>query len=109
MQFPHELTVITPVEVPDDYGNPTPRLDYGPTAPRRVVWANVQPVGSSEPAAPARTPVVTRWRVFTFDPIGARERVQWRGRVFEVDGEPDVWAPRFGRAHHELTLRHVEG
>jgi hypothetical protein len=109
MQLPHRLTVISPVAVPDDYDNPNPRQDYGPLAPRRTVWANVQPDASTEPAAPARGPVVTGWRVFTYDPIGARERVVWNGRVCEVDGEPSRWSPRFGRVHYELVLRHVEG
>ncbi|NUT90524.1 MAG: hypothetical protein HOY78_00710 [Saccharothrix sp.] len=35
--------------------------------------------GSSEPAQPARQPVVTRWRSFTIQPVTARDRIEWRG------------------------------
>ncbi|WP_026424674.1 phage head completion protein [Actinokineospora inagensis] len=108
--LPHRLVVITPVEMRDEYDNPTPVLDYGPTAPRRTVAANVQPLTSTEPAVvQERAPVVTRWRVFTREEITARERVVWDGRVCEVDGRTARWAPRFGHVHYELVLRHVEG
>lgn len=109
MQLPHPLVVITPIETTDAYDNPTPALDYGPTAPRRTIRAHVQPVASQESAEPGRAPVVTRWRAFTRAPIAARERVEWRGWVFEVDGAPDHWSPRFGHTHFEVVLRHVQG
>lgn len=109
MQLPHRLVVITPTEIVDGYDNPVPRLDYGPTAPRRAVWAHVQPLASDESAEPGRSSVVTRWRAFTRVPVDARERVEWHGLMFEVDGAPAQWSPRFGHSHHELVLRHVQG
>lgn len=109
MQFPHRLVVITPTPITDEYDNPTPRLDYGPDAPRRTVWGLLQPAESREPAQAGRAAVVTSWRLFTAAPVTARERVQWRGRVFEINGAPSWWSPRFGYTHYEAQLTHVEG
>ncbi|WP_328611778.1 hypothetical protein OG943_22550 [Amycolatopsis sp. NBC_00345] len=109
MQLPHRLTVVTPVPITDEYTNPVPRLTYGPDAPRRIVAGLVQPGSSTEPVVPGRQPVVTSWRAFTAEPVTARERIEWDGRTFEIAGEPARWSPRFGYAHYELTLTHVEG
>jgi hypothetical protein len=109
MQLPHRLVVITPVAVADEYDNPAPRLDYGPTAARREIWGRLQPAGSREDPQPGRQPLITTWRLFTFAPLNARERIEWRGRVFDVRGEPDAWSPRFGHTHYEATLTTVEG
>lgn len=109
MQLPHSLIVVTPVPVPDEYGNPVLRLTYGPNAPRRKVSGLVQPDSSTEPVVPGRQPVVTSWRAFTAEQVTARERIEWDGRTFEVAGEPARWSPRFGYVHYELTLTHVEG
>lgn len=109
MQLPHRLVVLTPVATVDEYGNPVPRLDYGPGASLRTVYAHVQPISSAEHAEPGRSPVLSRWRVFTRSPIGAHERIEWRGLVLEVDGQPLSWAPRFGHTHFEVVLRHVAG
>jgi hypothetical protein len=64
----------------------------------------LQPGASTEPVQPGRTPVVTTWRLFTAAPIGARERIAWQGRVFEVTGEPSWWSPRLGHTHYEAHL-----
>ena len=109
MQFPHQLEVITPTESTDAYDNPTPQLEYGPDAPRRTAWGLLQPGGSTEPVQPGRAPVVTTWRLFTGAPLGARERIVWHGRVFEVTGDPAYWSPRFGHTHYEARLTHVQG
>ncbi|MEV6448453.1 hypothetical protein [Amycolatopsis sp. NPDC051716] len=109
MRLPHLLTVVSPVATTDEYGNPVPRLTYGPDAPRRIVPGLVQPGSSTEPAVPGRQPVVTSWRAFTAEPVTARERIEWDSRTFEVTGEPARWSPRFGYVHYELTLTHVEG
>jgi hypothetical protein len=103
------LTVITPAEVPDEYDNPTPHLDYGPTAQRRQVRGLLQPRTGSTAAEPGRQSISTTWWVFTADPIRAHERIEFDGRVFDVDGEPEPWSPRPGRSHFETTLTHVIG
>ncbi|CRK55430.1 hypothetical protein [Alloactinosynnema sp. L-07] len=109
MQLPHRLTVVNPVEVMDAYGNPVPELHYGSAASLRTVYAHMQPLASTEHAEPGRAAVVSRWRVWAIEPIGPQERVEWRGMVFEVDGEPLVFTPRFGHTHFEIVLRRVEG
>jgi hypothetical protein len=96
------------VPVTDAYDNPVPDLDYGPAAARRVAWGHLQPAGSTESAEPGRRPVVTAWRLFSIEPVTARERVEWQGQVLDVDGEPDQFEPRFGRVHWESRLKHVE-
>lgn len=109
MQLPHRLVVVTPVETTDEYDNPVPSRDYGPDAARRRIRGLVQPGGSSKPTEPGRQPVVTTWRLFTGSLIAARERIAWRDRVFEVDGEPAQWSPRPGHTHYEARLTQVEG
>jgi hypothetical protein len=109
MHLPHRLIVITPTELVDEYDNPTPALDYGPAAPRRILWGLLQPTGSTETAEPGRAPVTMSWRLFTLQAIGARERIEWNGRVLQVDGEPARWSPRFGHTHYEATVTAVEG
>lgn len=98
--------------MPDEYGNPVPRLDYGPAAPRRAMRGLLQPRTSSEQAEhtePGRHAVTGTWWLLTFEPIRARERVEHDGRVYAVDGEPERWAPRPGHVHYETTLTHTEG
>jgi hypothetical protein len=101
--------VISPIETPDEYDNPTPRLDYGPDAPRRPMRGLLQPRDSTDQAEPGRHAVTGTWWLLTFDPIRARERVVHNGRVYAVDGEPDHWSPRPGHVHYETTLTHTEG
>ncbi|MCU1680118.1 MAG: hypothetical protein JWQ81_857 [Amycolatopsis sp.] len=108
MQFPHRVVIVTPQLVTDSYDNPTPQLVYGDDTPRRTVWGLVQPGSSAEPAQPGRQPVLTSWRLFTASPVAARERVEWRGQVLDVAGEPSWWSPRFG-THYEARLTHVQG
>lgn len=101
--------MITPAEVTDAYDNPTPQLEYGRDAPRRTLRGLLQPSTSTEPATLARQPVVTSWRLFTTAPLNARERIEWLGQVFEVDGDPSYWSPRFGHTHYETRLVHIHG
>lgn len=109
MQLPHRLTLITPLGVVDEYGNPVLRLDYGPGAARRAIAGLMQPTGSAPNPEPGRTAVVSTWRLFTTSPVTARDRILWQGKVFQVTGEPSWWSPRFGHTHYEATLTHVEG
>ncbi|NUT47327.1 MAG: hypothetical protein HOV94_08445 [Saccharothrix sp.] len=109
MQLPHRFLIVTPTTATDEYDNPTPALDYGPDAQRRVAWGHLQPAGSTESAEPGRRPVVTRWRLFSIEPVTAHQRIEWRGLVLDVDGEPDRFEPRFGLVHYETRLKHVKG
>ncbi|MEU0886194.1 hypothetical protein ABZ345_47130 [Lentzea sp. NPDC005914] len=93
MQLPHIVTLVDPLEVEDQYGNPSPAADYGSGAPRRDVRGFMQPHTSTEPAETGRQPKITRWRLLTYSPAGGREQVEWRGRTFRVDGDPEMWEP----------------
>ncbi|MGI8310671.1 hypothetical protein [Saccharopolyspora hattusasensis] len=108
MQLPHTITLIIPAEVADAYSNPVSQLDYR-RGSRRAVLALMQPMPSHDAAEPGRKAVVSRWRLFTFADIPPQARVEWRGRVFDIEGEPQVWEPRRGRRHVEAFLRVVEG
>jgi hypothetical protein len=101
--------VITPREIPDEYDNPTPALDYGPGAPRRRIRGLLQPRTSDDSAEPGRHAVTGRWWLYTTDPIAARDRVEYAGRVYAVVGEPSRWEPRPGRVHYETVLSHTDG
>src|SRR5438270_13517807 len=109
MRVPHRLVVITPIDVADEYGNPTPRLDYGPTAPRRTMPGLMEPTSTQQSTEAGRQAITATWRLFTAEPIAARERIEWNGRLFAVQGEPARWSPRFGHTHYETTLIHVDG
>ncbi|MBP2479104.1 hypothetical protein JOF53_007976 [Crossiella equi] len=101
--------MITPREIPDAYGNPTPALDYGPDAPRRALRGLLQPRESTDAAEVGRHPVSAAWWLFTRDPVHARERIVFEGRTYQVQGTPQRWSPRQGHTHYETALRHVEG
>jgi hypothetical protein len=109
MLLPHRLTVITPTGVVDEYGNPVPRLDYGPGATRRPIAGLMQPTGSTPNPEPGRTAIVSTWRLFTTAPITSRDRILWQDKAFQVTGEPSRWSPRFGHTHYEANLAHMEG
>ncbi|WP_154697241.1 hypothetical protein [Lentzea guizhouensis] len=109
MQLPHIVTFVDPLEGEDQYGNPSPALFYGPGAPRRDVRGYMQPHTGSEPVEAGRQPVISRWRLFTYAPVGPRDQVEWRGRTFRIDGMPEVWEPAFGRPRFWVRLVEVEG
>jgi hypothetical protein len=69
----------------------------------------MQPRTSSDPVETGRQPKITRWRLFTFSAVGPRDRVEWRGRTFRVDGTPEMWEPAFGRTRFWVELVEVEG
>jgi hypothetical protein len=109
VQWPHSLTVITGIPRVDEYDNPTPSLDYGPTAPRRTITGLMQPVGSRAPVEHGRQAEITTWRLHTHDVLHGRERVMWRGMTLRCDGEPAEYSPRFGLHYVQATLTHVKG
>lgn len=108
IRFPHSIVIITPVPVSDAYDNPTAAWDYGPAATRRDGWGRLTPAGSTETPDLARRATVSRMDLVTFDRVAAHDRVQWKGRVFEVDGV-DVYEPRFGLTSYQARLKHVSG
>jgi len=112
VKLPQLLTVVTPAEVPDAYDNPTPVLDYGPAATRRSLYGALQPRGdprSTDTPEPSRQAVEGLWWLYTTEPISPRDRIEYGGRVYAVQGIPQQWSPRPGHTHYETTLTHVEG
>ncbi|WP_170166514.1 hypothetical protein [Lentzea atacamensis] len=49
----------------------------------------LQPRTSATTAEPGRQAVTGSWWLFTLDPIAARERVEYDGRVYQVEGDPE--------------------
>lgn len=107
--LPHTITVITAVTATDDYGNTV--LDYGNDAERREVKAYVRPAPASEDIAD-RNAVTAAWQVHTNDlGVGALDRVEYEGDVYEIDGQPLVWrtTPAGRTGHSKFLLRKVAG
>ncbi|GLY51301.1 hypothetical protein Lesp01_49570 [Lentzea sp. NBRC 102530] len=69
----------------------------------------LQPRTSNTENEPGRQAVTGTWWLFTAEPIAARERVEYDGRVYQVEGEPERWEPRPGRVHYETNLSRVDG
>lgn len=69
----------------------------------------LQPRTGTDQAEPGRHAITVTWWLLSFEPIRARERVEFDGHVYAVDGEPERWEPRPGRAHYETTLTRGDG
>ncbi|MFF9568498.1 hypothetical protein [Streptomyces sp. NPDC014685] len=101
-----------------DRGNPDGTLpDWSPTAVDRAVLPalNIQPRIQTESTEPDRSPVVTGWRVQGDEgadlDVTARDRIEWRGDLFEVEGDVARWPdPTTGGLHHvEFSIVRVTG
>ncbi|MFD4637385.1 hypothetical protein ACFWN2_08735 [Lentzea sp. NPDC058436] len=92
LRLPHRLTIVTPAEHPT---STTTRFPCSTTAsglpPRRGRDAATRT--SATTAEPGRQAVTGTWWAFTLDPIHARERVEYDGRVYQVEGAPEHWEP----------------
>lgn len=78
---------------------------------RDVEHCNVQPVSSTE-ATDDRVQVVTRWRLAGPEDMDlkALSKVRHKGTLYEVDGEPGVYASFGGLMDHtEAFLKVVTG
>lgn len=92
------VTVQNATVTEDAYGNLIP--NWG-TAVETVEPAHVHPASSDETVVNENT-VVTRWKV-TLLPLTAAtalSRVEWRGDLFEVDGDVMPAIDQRGRIHH---------
>lgn len=107
--LPHTLTVIDPSESTDGYGDT--KLTYEvPPASTRDIAAYVQPAGGDETATPERDAVTWDWTAYTNDlNVTARNRVEWRGRTYRVQGPGQLWETPEEPHHAELRLVAVEG
>ncbi|MFJ4322251.1 hypothetical protein ACIP3A_03895 [Streptomyces tricolor] len=91
--------------------------DWSPGAVSRlhVARLNIQPTSQDELSEAARNAVKTGWRVQseegTRPDITAVDRIEWRGLMYEVDGEVAEWPdPLTGVVHHiEFTMVRATG
>jgi hypothetical protein len=122
MFFFDSLTRVRAGTRTDRGGNTAP--DWAPNAVDRlqVEQLNVQPASQTEgnstssgAADPTRDAVTTGWRVQsqegTAPDIRALDRLEWRGQIFEVQGEVAEWPdPLTGSVHHiEFTMNRATG
>lgn len=107
--FPHTITIVTPSETTDPYGNTV--LDFDTPASSVTVAAYVQPKGSGEATLDAsREAQVRAFKCFTAaSPMTGVERVTWGGVVYDVIGPSQRWDSPRGLHHYETALRVVEG
>lgn len=103
----HTVTVVRAATTVDRYGNTVKDWD---AATRRTLRGRMVQLAQAE-NRDGREAEIGTWRVFlpADDPINGRDRVQWDGLTFEVDGPPNrAWNGT--REHHvEAALRIVEG
>lgn len=97
----HEITVVRPAWITDARNVRKP--DYGEAAARTVVrGCSVQPGASPELVEAGRVTVTIRWTVLAPPgvDVGPSDAVEWRGKLYAVDGEPMVWDSPTGALDH---------
>jgi hypothetical protein len=113
--LPHTITIRTPGETTDAYGNTVPDWD---TATTRTAAAYVRPQSTSVRPAGNEHVEVGRdvsersWQVHTNDSaITVTDRIVWDGVTYEVDGDPLRWvsAPGGRLSFTKVQLRRVDG
>lgn len=106
--LPHTVMVVRPALVPDDYGNT--RRDYGETATRTEIRAWMQQDHRSEARTDGREAGIQAWLMVTnHGDLLRRDRIEFNGTTFEVEGPPEPVATPAGSHHTEATLRVVDG
>lgn len=88
---PHAVDVINPGTKTADYGNGT-QDDWDNATEVPVTGCSVQPVTAPEYTVD-RINIATRWAAWlpAGTPVSGRSRVRWRGDIYDVDGDPQVW------------------
>lgn len=92
----------------DRGGNTVP--DWSPSAASRltVTSLNVQPNSQSESVEESRNSVVTGYRVQSAEgtrpDVTAGDRIEWRGQMYEVDGEVAEWPDLFTDTVHHIDF-----
>lgn len=115
--LPHTITIITPAEVEDAYGNTVLTYDPELGATTRTAAAYVRPFGGIQGSSATevtvdRDAVTAAWQVHTNDAnVTALNRITYDGVAHEVDGKPNVWVtdPRGRPGHTKLLIRRVDG
>lgn len=101
----NETILVWPeVDATDSDGNPV----KVPAPDPIQVQCRVQPVSSTDVVA-AGQQTVARYRVITRDaPLGPWARVRWRGRDWDVEGEP-LWSNGSPRTRHVKAILKARG
>ncbi|KAF0646710.1 MULTISPECIES: head-tail adaptor protein [Streptomyces] len=90
----------------DRGGNTIP--DWSSADRLTVSSLNIQPASQSETVGEERTVSTTGYRVQsaegTAPDIRAADRIEWRGQLFDVDGEVAVWPELFTDAVHHIEF-----
>lgn len=115
--LPHTITIVTPAQAEDGYGNTALTYDQGQGATSRIVAAYVRPfAGNQGTSAPEvtvdRDAVTAAWQVHTNDlTLTALDRIEYNGVAYDIDGKPNIWEsdPRGRPGHTKLLLRRVDG
>lgn len=103
----HDVVIVTPATEADRYGGTDKRWD---TATETTVKGWVSQQSRSE-VVDGREAQVSGWVLFLHPTatITGKDRVEWEGITFEVDGPPNpAYSPR-GLHHYEVPLRVVVG
>jgi uncharacterized caspase-like protein len=92
----------------DRGGNTVPDWSPGASSRLTVTGLNIQPNQQAEQVDEQRTAVVTGYRVQsaegTAPDIRSTDRIEWRGLLFEVDGEVGVWPELFADTTHHIEF-----
>lgn len=110
MKFPHLVIAVQPVVSTDRNGSTVrsyKESDGATRVPNVPAW--VQQSSADETHSDGRNAAVSDWVAFTLFEFSRFDRLEWNGKTFEVEGEPNpLYTPR-GLHHHEVGLRVVEG
>lgn len=114
--LPHDITIITGVEIDDAYGDPTLTFDADDLpedsedeigAVETKGWLQQDTASEDDNTLGNRLTGV--WLLVTNTEFTARDRVAWGDRVFFVDGPVAPVHTPAGLHHYEANLRLVEG
>lgn len=107
--LPHTVTVVTPGETENRYGDTVEDWEAGSTEEEMPGW--VQHRSSTTQVGENRAAVVTTWMLIVGPeaPIVAGGRVVWEGRTFRIVGEPHQLTSPAGVHHIEAQLETVDG
>jgi len=98
----HDVTRVRPARLTDRRGD---RVDDWTFATRTALAPAWVQQSSSTESRDERLVTVTRWTLYCRDlTLVARDRIEWDGRVFEVDGAPNALDGSPGIAHVEASL-----
>jgi len=106
----HVVVRVRPATSVSTYGDTV--YDYGVAAARKDMNAYLTQSSGTEPLSDGRAPLVGAWRMLTNDlDVTGRDRIEWNGKVFEVDGDPKPSYTTWSTVPHHLetTLRIIAG